>query len=103
MPQQRAFHLNRRHPLPARFETIIAATHVVPVPLIVATIQIAGTNPAIDKSLGSDFRSLPVIHCGAVAFDPQVAFSTRGRLLAVFVKQSCFVSLEKTPAAAVAH
>jgi len=38
MSQQRIFNLNRRHPSTTRFETIVAASHVIPVSITVVAI-----------------------------------------------------------------
>src|ERR1043165_9446640 len=61
MPQQRALDFNRRNPPTTRLETIIAASHVMPVAVAVAAIQIARAHPTIDERIRAGFRFLPVI------------------------------------------
>src|SRR5215213_10878744 len=102
MPQQRPLNLNRRHPPPAGLETVITASHVIPVAVAIAAIQIPGAHPTIDKRIRSRFGFFPVIHRRAFAFDPKVSLGIRRSWFAILVNESRFVALEQTAAAAVA-
>src|SRR5215212_10785876 len=102
MSQQHAFNLNWRNPLPARFEAIVAASHVIPVTIAIAAIEISRANPATDKGLGRRFGILPIAASGTVALDPQIAFGACGRRFSFFIQEPSFVTVEYLAAAAVA-
>src|SRR5678810_954123 len=56
MAQQRALNFHRRNPPPAGLETIVAATHVKPIAIAIAAIEVSSVHPAVDESFSSRFR-----------------------------------------------
>src|SRR6185369_9537808 len=101
MLQQDTLDFDGRNPLTGRFEAIIAAAHVPPEPVWVASIQVAGPRPAVHKRFRRSLSPLPVTRRGAVATNPEVADFTSLGGRAFMINQLCLVTAQQLTAAPI--
>ena len=73
---QDAFNLDRGNPLARRSEAIVAAPHVPPDSVFVATIEIACARPPVDKCFCAQLRPLPITRSRAAATPGRTVLTT---------------------------
>src|ERR1044072_716248 len=101
--QQHTLDFNRRNPLSARLEAIIAAAHVKPEPVAITTIKIARSHPAVHKGACGLLRVLPITNRGAVALDRKITLAFVNDGLAEVSNKRFLVTFKHLAAPAVTH